>query len=84
MAGGVFAGIQTTIGPSIFSLTLLLFLLSMIVVGGRGSNWGPIIGAGALMLADTVLRDFDLPILDSNKFSDISINLFEQATRSWI
>ena len=60
LAGGVFAGIQTTIGPSIFSLTLLLFLLSMIVVGGRGSNWGPIIGAGALMLADTVLRDFGM------------------------
>jgi len=30
----------------------------MIVVGGRGTNWGPLIGAAALMLADTVLRDF--------------------------
>lgn len=58
LAGGVFAGIQTTIGPDSLSLTLLLFLLSMIVVGGRGSSWGPIIGAAALMLADTILRDF--------------------------
>ena len=60
LAGGVFAGIQRTIGPDILSLTLLLFLLSMMVVGGRGTKWGPILGAGALMLADTVLRDFGL------------------------
>ncbi|MAV83132.1 MAG: inner-membrane translocator [Pelagibacteraceae bacterium] len=58
LAGGVFAGLQTTMGPNILSLSLLLFLLSMIVVGGRGTNWGPLIGAAALMLADTVLRDF--------------------------
>lgn len=59
LAGGVFAGLQTTIGPNILSLSLLLFLLSMIVVGGRGTNWGPLIGAAALMLADTVLRDLN-------------------------
>ena len=31
----------------------------MIVVGGRGTNWGPLIGAATLMLADTVLRDLN-------------------------
>ncbi len=60
LAGGVYAGIQRTVGPDILSTTLLLFLLSMMVVGGRGTKWGPILGAGALMLADTVLRDFGL------------------------
>ncbi|GAB5471131.1 MAG: branched-chain amino acid ABC transporter permease [Rhodospirillales bacterium] len=60
LAGGVYAGVQRTIGPDTLSLTLLLFLLSMMVVGGRGTKWGPILGAGALMLADTVLRDFGL------------------------
>jgi len=58
LAGGVFAGLQTTMGPNVLSLSLLLFLLSMIVVGGRGTNWGPLIGAASLMLADTILRDF--------------------------
>jgi len=28
----------------------------MMVIGGRGTHWGPILGAGALMLADTTLR----------------------------
>ena len=60
LAGGVYAGIQRTIGPDVMSLSLLLFLLSMMVVGGRGTKWGPIVGAGALMLADTILRDFGL------------------------
>ncbi|GAA0263640.1 branched-chain amino acid ABC transporter permease [Methylorubrum aminovorans] len=58
LAGGVYAGIQRTIGPDMLSIPLLLFILSMMIVGGRGTNWGPILGAAALMLADTVLRDF--------------------------
>lgn len=57
LAGGVYAGIQGTIGPDVFSLTLLLFLLSMMVVGGRGTRWGPILGAAVLMLADSLLRE---------------------------
>jgi branched-chain amino acid transport system permease protein len=58
LAGGVYAGIQRTIGPDVLSIPLLLVVLSMMIVGGRGTKWGPILGAGALILADTVLRDF--------------------------
>lgn len=57
LSGAVFAGVQRTAGPDLLSIPLLLFILSMMVVGGRGTKWGPILGAGALMLADTVLRD---------------------------
>ena len=57
LAGGVYAGILGTIGPDIFSLSLLLFLLSMMVVGGRGTRWGPILGAAVLMLIDSGLRE---------------------------
>nr|WP_309402217.1 branched-chain amino acid ABC transporter permease [Aminobacter niigataensis]WMD00157.1 branched-chain amino acid ABC transporter permease [Aminobacter niigataensis] len=58
LAGAVYAGIQRTIGPDVLSIPLLLFILSMMIVGGRGTRWGPILGAATLMLADTVLRDF--------------------------
>jgi branched-chain amino acid transport system permease protein len=34
------------------------FLVSMMVVGGLGKLWGPIIGAALLMMADEQLRDF--------------------------
>ena len=45
------------IGPDVFSLTLLLFLLSMIVVGGLGTIWGPLLGAVLLMLADEGMKE---------------------------
>jgi branched-chain amino acid transport system permease protein len=35
-----------------------LFLLSMIVVGGMGSVWGPLVGAVILMVADEGFKEF--------------------------
>ena len=39
-------------------MTMLLFLLACIVVGGIGTIWGPLLGAAVLMLADEGLREF--------------------------
>jgi branched-chain amino acid transport system permease protein len=58
LAGAVYAAQFKFVGPTLFSFTLLLFLLSMIVVGGIGSVWGPLIGAAALMLADEGFKEF--------------------------
>jgi branched-chain amino acid transport system permease protein len=58
LAGAVYAAHFKVVGPTIFSFTLLLFLLSMIVVGGIGSTWGPLIGAAVLMLADEGFKEF--------------------------
>lgn len=52
LAGGAYAGFIKTVGPTLLSMNTLVFLLSMIIVGGRGSTWGPLIGAAALMIAD--------------------------------
>ena len=35
----------------------LLFLLSMMVVGGRGTIWGPVVGTIVLALIDEGFRD---------------------------
>jgi branched-chain amino acid transport system permease protein len=58
LAGAVYAAQFKVVGPTIFSFTLLLFLLSMIVVGGMGSVWGPLVGAALLMLADEGFKEF--------------------------
>jgi branched-chain amino acid transport system permease protein len=58
LAGAVYAAQFKVVGPTIFSFTLLLFLLSMIVVGGVGSVWGPLVGAALLMLADEGFKEF--------------------------
>ena len=39
-------------------MTMLLFLLACIVVGGIGTIWGLLLGAAVLMLADEGLREF--------------------------
>ncbi len=58
LTGAVYAGYMRTVGPTLLDMSLLIFLLSMMVVGGRGSIWGPILGSAALMLADNVFQAF--------------------------
>ncbi len=58
LAGSFYAAQFGVVGPIVFSLAMLLFLLSMIVVGGIGTVWGPLLGAALLMLADEGMREF--------------------------
>lgn len=57
LAGAFYAVQFGVVGPIVFSLTMLLFLLAMIVVGGMGTIWGPLLGAALLMLADEGMRE---------------------------
>ena len=58
LAGAFYATQFGVVGPVVFSLSTLLFLMSMIVVGGMGTIWGPLLGAAVLMLADEGMREF--------------------------
>ena len=58
VAGAFYAAHFKSVGPTIFSFSLLLLLIAMIVVGGLGTLWGPLIGAVLIMLADEGLREF--------------------------
>ncbi len=44
MAGGLFASLQTYITPDAFTFELSLLLFIAILIGGRGSILGPLIG----------------------------------------
>jgi branched-chain amino acid transport system permease protein len=57
IAGGVYAGTMKTFGPQVLELPTLLFLLSMMIVGGRGKVWGPILGTAVLAFLDEFFRD---------------------------
>ncbi len=57
LAGAVYAGYFRVMGANTLYLSLLLFLLSMLVVGGLGSAWGPLLGVAALMLVDEALNE---------------------------
>jgi branched-chain amino acid transport system permease protein len=58
LAGSVYAAYVKTVGPTILHMDLLIFLLSIMIVGGRGSTWGPLIGAVALMFADSIFQSY--------------------------
>lgn len=57
LAGAFYAVQFGAVGPVVFSLSTLLFLLSMIVVGGMGTIWGPVLGAAILMISDEAMRE---------------------------
>lgn len=57
LAGAFYAVQFGAVGPVVFSISTLLFLLSMIVVGGMGTIWGPLLGAAVLMLSDEAMRE---------------------------
>lgn len=58
LIGGVYAGYYKVMGANTLYLSLLLYLLAMMIVGGIGRSWGPLLGAAALMLADEALKDY--------------------------
>jgi branched-chain amino acid transport system permease protein len=57
IAGVLYAGQFRTIGPNMLNLDTLLFLLSMLVVGGVGTRWGPLVGCAVIMLSQEAMKD---------------------------
>lgn len=59
MAGSLYAHFVTFISPSSFSLMFSILLLMMVVVGGAGTIWGALLGAGVLTLLPEYLRGLE-------------------------
>lgn len=57
LAGGVYAAHFQAIGPGVLSLSQLLFIVAIAVVGGVGKFWGPIVGTIVLVAADEAMRE---------------------------
>ena len=56
LAGGFLTHYQGAISPSIFNFSVTITLLAMIVLGGLGSFWGPILGTAILVILPEALR----------------------------
>ena len=57
LAGGLYAAHFQAIGPGVLSLSTLMFIIAIAVVGGIGKLWGPLVGAVILMAADEGMRE---------------------------
>jgi branched-chain amino acid transport system permease protein len=59
LAGGLYAHYVGFVSPEIFSFTLMITMLLMVVAGGLGTIMGPVIGAVAFTLLPEALRFSD-------------------------
>ena len=57
LTGAVHAAHFRFAGPSLFEFSTLVFILSMIVVGGLRSTWGPVFGAIAMSILVEISKD---------------------------
>jgi branched-chain amino acid transport system permease protein len=58
--GSLFAGYMRYIDPTSFTTLEAIFILSIVVIGGAGSFWGPIVGATFMVILPEVLRFLQL------------------------
>jgi branched-chain amino acid transport system permease protein len=59
LAGAFYANFLDAVGPTIFDFGLMMNLLAMIVIGGWGTFWGPMLGTVLLLYLNEALRDID-------------------------
>ena len=64
VAGGLFAALQSYITPDAFTLDLSILFFIAILIGGRGSILGPLLGTILL----TALPEFAAPLVASSTF----------------
>ncbi len=60
-AGGIYAHYMRFIDPTSFTVMESILIASMVIIGGAGSRWGPVVGAVLLICLPEVLRVLGLP-----------------------
>lgn len=61
MAGALYAHYISFIDPTSFTVMESIFILSIVIIGGVGSMWGPLVGACILISMPELLRLVGLP-----------------------
>lgn len=61
IAGGIYAYYYQYISPDQFEILQSSMILTMVVVGGMGSYWGPVIGAVLLLLLPQAISFLNFP-----------------------
>ena len=61
IAGALYAHYISFIDPTSFTVMESIFMISIIIIGGAGSLWGPVIGAIVLVTLPELLRFIGLP-----------------------
>ena len=62
LAGGLYAHHFLYLTPEQFGIFASSAVLTMVVVGGAATTWGPVLGAVLLTTAPEIIRFLDMPI----------------------
>lgn len=61
VAGAMYAYYISFIDPTSFTVMESIFIISIVIIGGAGSLWGPVVGAVVLVVLPEILRFVGLP-----------------------
>ena len=61
IAGVMYAYYISFIDPTSFTVMESIFIISIVIIGGAGSRWGPVVGAVVLVMLPEMLRFLGLP-----------------------
>ncbi|MBN2138352.1 MAG: branched-chain amino acid ABC transporter permease, partial [Sedimentisphaerales bacterium] len=61
VAGAMYALYISFIDPTSFTVMESIFIISIVIIGGAGSMWGPVVGAVVLIVLPELLRFIGLP-----------------------
>lgn len=61
VAGSCYAYYISFIDPGSFTVTDSILVIAIVIIGGAGSTWGPLVGAVALVLLPEAIRFVGLP-----------------------
>ena len=61
VAGVLYAHYISFIDPTSFTVMESIFIISIVIIGGAGSLWGPVVGAVVLVVLPEILRFIGLP-----------------------
>lgn len=59
LAGSLYGHYLSHVGPDVFAFSYMSLFLTMVVVGGKGTIWGPVLGAFIFTVVPEVLRFAD-------------------------
>lgn len=61
LAGVIYAHYVSFVDPTSFTVMESIFILSIVIIGGAGSLWGPVVGAVVLVSLPELLRFVGMP-----------------------
>lgn len=83
LAGVLYAYYVSFIDPSSFTILESIFIISIVILGGAGSLWGPVLGAVVLVTLPEILRFVGIPSAAASNIRQIFYGLALIACMIW-